>query len=285
MNTRNFKCFQAVYEEKNLQLAASKLFISPQGLSKIIKSLEEECGTRLFTRSKEGLIPTETGKIFYEKSKILIRELNDMFATFESMSDKEKRFKIGFAAGTVRAVDILKINDFMKNNPEILAIWHEYENKKIIKQLLDDEISFGLVVGEVKEKDLIAELVKSYPIVAYVYKGHRFWDKEFIEIEDLKDEALISMNENYHIYNDLIDACNLKGFNPKIAAKLAEGESIYRLVSNKVGIGISPEFLERDKEIKAIKIKEAPNWNIYAAYKQDSANKEIAKSFLKKLTR
>ena len=29
---------------------------------KIIKALEEECGTALFVRTKEGLIPTESGK-------------------------------------------------------------------------------------------------------------------------------------------------------------------------------------------------------------------------------
>jgi DNA-binding transcriptional LysR family regulator len=64
MNTRNFKCFQVVYEERNLQVAAGKLFLSPQGLSKIIKNLEEEVATPLFFRSKEGVVPTESGKIF-----------------------------------------------------------------------------------------------------------------------------------------------------------------------------------------------------------------------------
>ena len=54
MNTRNFKCFQAVYEERNLQVAANKLFLSPQGLSRIIKSLEEEVGTPLFVRNKSA---------------------------------------------------------------------------------------------------------------------------------------------------------------------------------------------------------------------------------------
>lgn len=285
MNTRNFKCFQAVYEEKSLQQAASRLFISPQGLSKIIKNLEEECGSLLFTRTKEGLIATETGKIFYEKSKILTRELNDMFATIESMSEKEKRFKIGFAAGTVRTVNIQEINNFMKDNPEILAFWHEYENKKILKQVLNDEISLGLVIGGVKENVLESILVKSYPVVAYVYEGHKFWNRKSINIEDLKDESLISMNENYHIYNDLIDACNLKGFNPKINAKLGEGESIFRLVANKIGIGISPKFLDDKGEIKAIKINEAPKWDIYACFREDSADKELAKKFLKTIVK
>jgi len=264
MNTRNFKCFQAVYEQKNLQLAASNLFISPQGLSKIIKNLEEECGSQLFTRTKEGLIPTESGKIFYEKSKILTRELNEMFACIESMSDKEKRFKIGFAAGTIRAIDIDRVNKLMENNPEILASWAEYENEKIIRRVINDEISFGFVVGKPKEASIESSLIKSIDVVAYVYKGHKFWDRDCIEIKDLKDEKLISMNENYHIYRDLLDACNLNDFTPNVVAKVGEGESIYRLVKNKIGLGISPLFFANEDEVRAIKIKEAYKWNVYS---------------------
>ncbi len=78
MNTRNLKCFQTVYEEHNLQTAANKLFLSPQGLSKIIKGLEDECGSLLFVRTKDGLIPTESGKVFYEKSQKIIKDINEM---------------------------------------------------------------------------------------------------------------------------------------------------------------------------------------------------------------
>ena len=115
MNTRNFKCFQTVYEERNLQVAASKLFLSPQGLSKMIKSMEEECGTPLFARTKDGFVPTESGIVFYEKSKHISKEINEMFSAIEAASSKEKRFKVGFAAGTIRAIDIPVVNHFMKS--------------------------------------------------------------------------------------------------------------------------------------------------------------------------
>ena len=51
MNTKNFKCFQVLYEEKNLVPAAKKLFMSPQGLGKLIKNLEDELDTPLFMAS------------------------------------------------------------------------------------------------------------------------------------------------------------------------------------------------------------------------------------------
>ena len=281
MNTRNFKCFQTVYEERNLQAAANKLFLSPQGLSKIIKGLEDECQTTLFIRSKEGFVPTESGKLFYEKSLVITRDLNEMLSSIEAINDKEKRFKVGFAAGTIRAIDIPCVSSFMESNPEILASWYEYENEKVIRQVLNDEISFGFVVGNPALSGLVCQHVRAIDMVVYVYKGHRFWDKDMIEIADLKDEPIISMNEKYRVYHDVVEACHMNSFNPHIVAKVDEGESLYALTKNKIGLGISPKFFPDTEVIKALSIKDAYTWNVYGIYREDSADKDLAKKFLK----
>ena len=280
MNTRNLKCFQTVYEERNLQIAAGKLFLSPQGLSKIIKSLEDECGAALFVRSKEGFVPTESGKVFYEKSKVIVQSLNDMFQSIESIGDKEKRFKVGFAAGTIRAIDIPKVKSFMEENPEILGSWSEYENAKVIDQVLNDEISFGFVVGKPAQSNITATLVQSLDLVVYIHKMHKFWDKNTLEIKELRDENLILMNEKHHLYYDVVNACHMCDFKPHIAATVEEGEAMYKLVENGIGIGISPRFLKDNDNIRAVSLKDAYTWDIYGIYRKDSADKDIAERFL-----
>ncbi len=40
MNTRTLRCFIEVYEKKSIAAAAKEVYISPQGLSKIIRQLE-----------------------------------------------------------------------------------------------------------------------------------------------------------------------------------------------------------------------------------------------------
>jgi len=280
MNTRNLKCFQIIYEERNLQVAANKLFLSPQGLSKIIKNLEEECGTQLFSRTKDGFIPTESGKIFYEKSKTIIKSMNEMFSEIRAVNDREKRFRIGFAAGTLRAVDIPSVHSFMKSNPEIVASWDEQENKTVLKRVLNDEINCGLVVGKPQVPGLLSELIKSVDIVLYVHKDHRLRGKQQISITEIKDEPLISMNEKYHIYHDFINACHMNDFNPEIVAKVGEGDSIYRLVKNGIGIGIAPRFFKDDTDVKAIPITDTYTWDVYGIYLENSPDAELAKRFL-----
>ncbi len=284
MNTKNFKCFQIVYEEKNITSAANKLFLSPQGLSKIIKALEEECGTALFVRTKEGLIPTESGKIFYEKSKEVTKNLNEMFSQIQAQGSKDKRFKIGFSLGTIRVVNIANLRKVMEAYPEISGSWRERVNAEVRHQVANGDIDFGIVVGIPKDKGLKAVRLCSLEVVLYVYNGHRLWNAEEVSLSDLRDEQIISMNENYHIYHDFVNACHIEDFNPSIIAKVGEGESIYTLVKNKVGIGISPRFLKEDASVRAIKIKDAYSWDIYGIYREESPDIELAQKLIQAIS-
>lgn len=283
LNTKNFKCFQVVYEERNITAAANKLFLSPQGLSKIIKSLEDECGTALFVRSKDGLQPTESGKLFYEKSGEVLRDLNEMFSSIEALGQKDKRFKLGFALGTIRTVDIKAIHEFMEERPEIVGSWQERSNETVYKAVINGDISFGFAIGKPKDKCLKGVCIKSNEVVLYVYKGHRLWDKEEVSLSDIKNEKIISMNKNFRIYEDIVNACRLQEFQPDIVAMVGEGESIKQLVKNKVGIGISPDFLTEDKDVRAIKIRDAYTWDIYGIFREDSPDIQLAEELVARL--
>ena len=70
------------------------------------------------------------------------------------------------------------------------------------------------------------------------------------------------------------------GFMPNIIARVGEGESIYQLVKNKIGIGISPKFFEDDDDIRAIDIKDAYSWDVYGVFREDSTDRDLAKRFL-----
>ena len=53
----------------SMHRAAEHLFISAQGLGKIIKNLEHEYNTTFFVRSQTGVMPTDSAKLFYDWSK------------------------------------------------------------------------------------------------------------------------------------------------------------------------------------------------------------------------
>ena len=59
MNRKQLTYFLTVCRTQNIQAAANELFISHQGLSRVLKTLEEELGQPLFLRSNRGLELTD----------------------------------------------------------------------------------------------------------------------------------------------------------------------------------------------------------------------------------
>ena len=66
MDIKDLKVFQAIAKEESITKASRILYMTPQGISKIVKNLEAEMGCRLFTRNKAGMLLTESGKRFLE---------------------------------------------------------------------------------------------------------------------------------------------------------------------------------------------------------------------------
>ena len=54
MNQKQLSYFLEVYRCCNIQAAADKLYLTHQGLSRVIRSLEEELGSPLFSRTNRG---------------------------------------------------------------------------------------------------------------------------------------------------------------------------------------------------------------------------------------
>ena len=64
MTDRQIRCFLALYETLNFSAAARQLFLTQPTLSYQIRTLEEELGTPLFTRTTCRVEPTEAGQLF-----------------------------------------------------------------------------------------------------------------------------------------------------------------------------------------------------------------------------
>lgn len=74
MNQKQLQYFVTVYQTKNIQTAADRLFVSRQGVSKVIRLLEEELGQQLFIRSVRGVIPTDYATILLPHARQLLEE-------------------------------------------------------------------------------------------------------------------------------------------------------------------------------------------------------------------
>ncbi|WP_047041993.1 LysR family transcriptional regulator [Vibrio mexicanus] len=81
------RIFQAIVAEGNITNAAKRLQMAPPSVSNALKSLEEDVGLPLFTRTTRSIEVTEAGKRLYDDISTSMSEL--AFA-YESISDLGK---------------------------------------------------------------------------------------------------------------------------------------------------------------------------------------------------
>ena len=62
MNIHDLMSFRVIAKESSLTKASKLLYMTPQGLSKIVKNLEQELDCQLLIRTKAGTRLTESGQ-------------------------------------------------------------------------------------------------------------------------------------------------------------------------------------------------------------------------------
>jgi DNA-binding transcriptional LysR family regulator len=168
---------------KNLRVQQSTLTISLQRLEKI-------SGTNLLVRTKKGVQPTQMGKIFLEKGKLLLEQWS---ALKDEMSGEETfKHRILFGCHQSTGLYTLKhfLPIFLKENIHIdLVIQHDY-TAKIIQNVLNYHLDFGLGVNPLAHKELeIIPLYKTYvglfesKVTKNINKNILLYDPEMYGIE------------------------------------------------------------------------------------------------------
>ena len=94
---RQMKYFISVVECSSFTEAAEQCYISQSAISQQIRSLEKELGVELIHRENRRFTLTPAGKYFYEQSKGILNEVEDIRReTFRIGKDKELELKIGY---------------------------------------------------------------------------------------------------------------------------------------------------------------------------------------------
>ncbi len=109
MDTRDLCYFRLVYEERSINKAAGQLFITPQGLSRIIGKLEGELQCKLFVRTANGTQPTQAGDYLYTQSQELLYQMESLKQKMRQLSSEQISLRIGFACGSLNVLHLEKL--------------------------------------------------------------------------------------------------------------------------------------------------------------------------------
>lgn len=272
MDTRSIQCFIACYETHSINKAAGVLYITPQGLGKIISKLEEELGAPLFERTRRGLVPTECGSYFYEHSRGLISQLHTLQMEMKRIVDNENKIRIGCSIGIMNVFNIEEVESFQMENSRDYTGWTEGFNDEIIGMVQDGRLDVAFVIGDREPTGIQRESLFQKKLSALIYEGHPLFGRESLVFRDLEKEPLILLNEKFWTFHSVVQRCTEAGFLPRIHIKTMESFLIYQFTERKRGVGIDvnihPEQLE-GRSLRPITIEDSIPWSVNAICRAD----------------
>jgi LysR family hydrogen peroxide-inducible transcriptional activator len=120
MNLQQLEYIVAVGTVRHFEKAADKCFVTQATLSMMIKKLEQELDIIIFDRSKQPVVPTETGKQIIEQARIILKETQQLKAiTKEVKQGTSGELRIGVIPTIAPYFLPLFLTQFLKKCPAI----------------------------------------------------------------------------------------------------------------------------------------------------------------------
>ena len=151
-----YKIFYEVARCGNISKAARELYISQPAISKAVSKLEENLGTRLFSRNSRGVLLTREGEILYQH----------ISTAFEAINKGEKELKrihdfhighltIGVSNTLCRFIMVSCLKEFIQRYPHVKITMEIQSSAQTMAMLEQQRIDIGLVARPRLQKNQV----------------------------------------------------------------------------------------------------------------------------------
>jgi len=247
MELKNLEAFKAVCEHKSITKAAKSLYMSPQGLSKVIKNVEAELGTTLFNRTGTGITLTASGQYLFSRLPEFLHTYQKICNEIRCIDQKEHHeIDLLSAYGILRLVTPECLAAFSAKYPHIHLHYREYPDRQVERLFLNGEGNVAFTVGNDALRHVTAAFMERFEIKLLVYEGHPLSKKQAVSIKDLEGQPLYIESSEFNIHRLIMDKCEHAGFKPHILFQTSGFSLCHKMVQKKKGISVTVDFIFDD---------------------------------------
>lgn len=244
MELRQLQYFVKVAKKQHVTQAAEELHVAQSAVSRQIHQLEEELGMQLFVQKGRNLQLTPVGKLFLNRLEELLTGLDKAVMEMREFLDPEKgEIRIGFPHTLGISLIPTVVADFREGHPDVKFRLKQGTFASLIRDVTKGDVDLAFISPFPEKHDQVAgELLLTEELYAVLPTSHPLSDRDFIRLEQLKDEPFVMFSENYSLRAIVYDACKEAGFTPQIGFEGEETDTIRGLVAAGMGVGLLPEM-------------------------------------------
>ncbi len=261
----------AVVETGSITAAADKLELTIAAVSKRLKALEQELGTRLLTRNTRQLALTEAGHYYYQHCREILEEVTRVEQQLSLMQGRlcgTLRINMPMTYGKLRLTKVLL--RFMQQYPDIYL--HVHLDDAYIDAASGD-YDVVIRIGTLNDSRLIARKLETTSLIAvaspdYLAKHGMPQTPQDLEQHHCLHYTNVSQREAWTFFDT-------QGAEHKALIKgrlsVNNGEVLKQAALNGFGIVVLPDFelgdvLASGKLVKILPNYSAQTMSVYAVY-------------------
>lgn len=286
MEIKQMQYLLAVYDAQSITIAAKRSFISPQALSKSIKTLELEYNTPILIHDGKKIAFTEFGLALVNESRKIIHaseQMQNNLITFQKAS--KNTLKIAAASAVTHVLGFELFEQFQKLFPDVQLEIMEYADIYIEQMVLNEQcdLAFGIDMPD------NPQVYNTYPIsehafCAVVSNSHPYANKKNITLNDLTVQPILTKNDHYKGYLKLEHYAQQHNVKLHYLLRTPDEFLWASMVSKNMGIGIAINALPMKEEYQMKSIPLLDNqlsWNIVMLTKKVRPQSPIVSAFVR----
>ncbi len=139
------QCFVEVVRAESFSRAADRVFRTQPAVSLQVRKLEREVGRQLIDRSRKRAVPTEAGRLLYERARALLEELGSL-ERLVGKADREPSGRLAIASNLALIDHVLPgpLGAFHRRYPRVQIALFNRRSEEILRLLIDGAAEVGV---------------------------------------------------------------------------------------------------------------------------------------------
>lgn len=246
MNQKQMEYFVTVYQTQNINNAAKQLYVTRQGVSKMIRLLEEELGQALFLRSAKGVTPTDYATALFPHAK-------DFLSACTAINGLHTLASQSRSVVTVYALDHILaylgssfVTEFYRLHPDIILNVVDTTDDMALAALSAQKCNYAIVTGPIDETRFQGEQLFFTEYRMRMSKNHPLAHKKELTLSDIDGQTIISKGRSYACYRQNMDFYILnRKRKVKIIAETSDTGIICDLLLNNEVINLDYDYTDK----------------------------------------
>ncbi len=257
-DSRQLQAFDMLCSTGSFTDTAKRLFLTQSAVSHSMKSLEEECGSRLFRRQGKKVSLTEAGDRLLRFTRPFLVEMEKVR---EELDGFEKfgvgRIRLGASAQACRFLLPPMLSQFKKEHPLCRFEVKCEDTPRCLEMLELGEIDLAITLEPIRVNEIEFAPCFSDELRVVVPSNHRWAETGKVNWSEAGEESFILYNRGsytFRIINDYLNRAEVRlaGF-----MEISNPEASKELIKVGMGVGLMADWVV-DSEVRRGELKSLP---------------------------